>query len=144
MKILLLLVIVAAVVAFLVMRSGKGKSPTTRNKPRSPARSGSASRAKARVNPYSATSISFDDTACDAVKAIGDRLFLDADRDTPLLPLPGCDAPRCNCKYVHREDRREVGEDRRHPSGLQAELYDAGVNSNRREKNRGRRGDDLS
>ena len=142
MKILLLLVIAAAVVAFVLMRSGSGKSPARRNKTRSPARPGSASRA--RVNPYSATSIRFDDTACDAVKAIGDRLFLDADRDTPLLPLPGCDAPRCNCKYVHREDRREVGEDRRHPSGLQAELYDAGVNKNRREKNRGRRDDDLS
>ena len=142
MKILLLLVIVAAVVAFVLTRSGKGKSPATGNKTRSPTRSGSASRA--RVNPYSATSISFDDTACDAVKAIGDRLFLDADRDTPLLPLPDCDAPRCNCKYVHREDRREVGEDRRHPSGLQAELYDAGVNRNRREKKRGRRSDDLS
>jgi hypothetical protein len=142
MKILLLLVILAAVLAFMVMRRGKGKTRSTLNKARSPARAGNGPRA--RIHPYSATAISFDDTACDAVKAIGDRLFLDTDRDTPLLPLPGCDAPRCNCKYVHREDRREVGEDRRHPSGLQAELYDAGVNENRREKKRGRRGDDLS
>jgi hypothetical protein len=142
MKILLLLVIVAAAVAFMVMRSGKGKKQGSHSKSRRTTRSGSGPRVK--INPYSATAISFDDSACDAVREIGDRLFLDADRDTPLLPLPGCDAARCNCKYVHREDRREVGEDRRHPSGLQAELYDAGVNNNRREKKQGRRDDDLS
>ena len=143
MKLLLLLVIVAAVVAFLVLRPRKSQPHKTLNKPRDPSRSRSAPGAGIN-NPYSATAISFDDNACDAVKALDGRLFLDADRNTPLLPLPGCDAPRCNCKYVHREDRREVSEDRRHPSGLQAELYDAGVNKNRREKKRGRRGDDLS
>lgn len=142
MKILLLLAVVAAVIAFMIMRPGKGKTHKALNKPRSPARSASAP--GARVHPYSATAISFDNTACDAVKAMGDRMFLDADRDTPLLPLPDCDAARCNCKYVHREDRREVSEDRRHPSGLQAELYEAGVNKNKRQRKRGRRSSDLS
>jgi hypothetical protein len=141
-KILLLLVIVAAVVAFLVMRPKQSTPHKALNRPRGSARSGKTPGAS--IHPYSATTISFDDKACDAVKALGDRVFLDAERNTPLLPVQGCDAPRCDCRYVHREDRREVSEDRRHPSGLQAELYDAGVNKNRREKKHGRRRDDLS
>ncbi|MCB1856198.1 MAG: hypothetical protein H6988_04965 [Pseudomonadales bacterium] len=140
MKFLLLLVVVAAVAAFLVTRSKKSKPRATLNR----ARGSASGRRTPRAKPYSATSIACDDTACDAARALGDRQFLDTDRDTPMLPLPGCDAARCNCRYVHREDRREVGEDRRHPAGLQAELYETGVNKNRRRQKRGRRRNDLS
>jgi hypothetical protein len=44
-------------------------------------------------------------------------LFLETARflsgEAPPLPLPGCTAPRCLCRYAHYEDRR--ARDRRVP-----------------------------
>lgn len=36
--------------------------------------------------------------------------------EAPELPLPGCDAGKCTCRYVHHEDRRGA-EDRRDAVG---------------------------
>ena len=90
-------------------------------------------------NPWRATSIVHDEKACEAVKAIGGKRFLDTDRNIPKLPLPTCNVTRCKCKYVRHEDRRNVTEDRRHPNALQAELYDRSGEANRRARKRGRR-----
>ena len=95
-------------------------------------------------NPWRATSIAHDARACDAVKAIGRRRFLDTEKQLPKLPLPDCNAERCNCKYVHHEDRRDESEDRRSPNALHAELYDRSGQVNRRERKRGRRKTDWS
>jgi hypothetical protein len=95
-------------------------------------------------NPWRATSIVHDTRACEAVKAIGGRRFLDTEKQLPKLPLPECNAERCNCKYVHHEDRREESEDRRSPNALQAELYDRSGEVNRRARKRGRRKTDWS
>ncbi|MDH4039645.1 MAG: hypothetical protein OEW92_06965 [Gammaproteobacteria bacterium] len=94
--------------------------------------------------PYRATSIVFGDSACEAVKAIGNKRFLDRDRDVPGLPLAGCANSQCGCRYAHHDDRRESGEDRRHPSALKSQLYDTSGQANRREKKRGRRKSDWA
>jgi len=73
-------------------------------------------------------------TACAAVLACKGKRFLSA--EAPRLPLPECDARRCDCKYRHFADRRD-GARRADESGAP----DARVTKNRREK-RGRRADD--
>jgi hypothetical protein len=59
-----------------------------------------------------AVSVESDSMVCDAARKLGDQRFLSA--EAPPLPLPGCDRGRCECRYVHHEDRR-VGEERRMP-----------------------------
>lgn len=95
-------------------------------------------------NPYRATSIVHGVNACNMVQAIGSKRFLDVEKGTPRLPLPDCDAARCDCKYAYHDDRREDHEDRRQPSALQSQLYDKTGNSNRRTKKRGRRKTDWA
>lgn len=95
-------------------------------------------------NPWRATSIVHDQKACDAVKAIGGKRFLDVDRNIPKIPLPTCDANRCNCKYAQHEDRRDSDEDRRLPNALKAQLYDHTGEGNRRSRKRGRRKTDWA
>jgi hypothetical protein len=43
-------------------------------------------------------------TACAAAQACKDKRFLSA--EAPRLPLKGCDAARCDCRYGHFDDRR--------------------------------------
>ncbi len=62
------------------------------------------------VNPYHAVLITHESTSCKLVRQYeGQRLLAMA---APRLPVPGCDAATCRCRYVHCEDRR-TGEDRR-------------------------------
>jgi hypothetical protein len=72
-------------------------------------------RAPERPNPatYHCVEVRYQAGACDAVKQLGEKRFLSA--EAPPLPVPGCDAPKCSCRYVHHDDRRQ--EDRRHPLG---------------------------
>ena len=95
-------------------------------------------------NPWRATSIVHDENACNAVKAIGGKRFFDAERNIPKIPLPTCDATRCNCKFARHEDRRDSSEDRRMPNALHAELYDRTGKGNRRNRKRGRRKTDWA
>ena len=50
-------------------------------------------------SPYRSTSIQCGSSPCGAAKAVSGIRFLDVDRVTPTLPLEGCDASRCNCRY---------------------------------------------
>ncbi len=102
------------------------------------------SAAVAPRHPYRATSITFDSSACDAVRALGKKRFLDRDRDVPGLPLAACDKSQCSCKYAHHDDRRDASEDRRHPASLKSQLYERGEAPNKREKKRGRRKTDWA
>jgi len=43
--------------------------------------------------------------ACESVKKLRHKRFLPA--EAPSLPLPGCDAVRCHCRYAHFDDRRQ-------------------------------------
>tara|TARA_R110002049_G_scaffold108853_1_gene257378 strand:+ start:1009 stop:1452 length:444 start_codon:yes stop_codon:yes gene_type:complete len=96
-----------------------------------------------QLKPYRGTAIVFDEGACDAAKALQNKRFLVSERDTPMLPLPACDAASCNCKYKHYDDRREDDHDRRHAAALRTELYEDTGNENRRAKKRGRRKTDI-
>lgn len=124
------------------------KSPKTEETPsRKPAR---VKRSQIRTpiesaprKSYRATSVVFEDDACDAVKAIGGRRFLKSERNAPILPLPECGSPRCGCKYVHYEDRRDDDHDRRLVAALQTQLYESGGETERRKHKRGRRKTDL-
>jgi hypothetical protein len=95
-------------------------------------------------NPNRAASIVFDVNACDALKAVGSRRFLDTERNLPVVPLPGCSVAKCNCKYAHYEDRRDSDEDQRLPSALLSQLYESTGKANRRQRKRGRRKSDWA
>ena len=96
-------------------------------------------------NPYRATSIGVRGAACDTVKAISGKRFLDIDKVTPTLPMADCNLSCCNCRYARHEDRREVLEDRRLPgAGLHSQLYDRGDKPNLRKQKRGRRENDWA
>ena len=84
---------------------------------------------------WHAVSIAAPPTACDAARACKGKRFLS--REAPHLPLPECNAARCECKYRHYADRRggpRRGDDRGVPK--------ARVDTNRRGA-RGRRAADL-
>ena len=68
------------------------------------------------VNPYHAVCIGHDSGCCKMVKAYDDLRILAA--EAPKLPVPGCEAPKCRCRYIHCEDRR-CGEDRRESTATQ-------------------------
>jgi hypothetical protein len=44
--------------------------------------------------------------ACAAAIACKDKRYLSA--EAPRLPLPGCDAKVCDCRYAHYDDRRRA------------------------------------
>lgn len=67
-----------------------------------------------KANPYKAVSIVSQKGRCHAVVTIGRKRFLAA--EAPPLPLPSCDAAKCECRYRYHEDRRS-GIDRRGPAG---------------------------
>ncbi|MBL4869025.1 MAG: hypothetical protein JKY67_21890 [Pseudomonadales bacterium] len=88
-----------------------------------------------KVPPRSAekhqgNSIQCTNNACDAVKQLAEKRFLV--KDTPSLPVSGCDSENCECRYVHFDDRREKTEDRRSTFGLKTILHEeTGKNENR-------------
>ena len=142
MKVLLLIALAIAI--FLVIGRTRTKGGNTVKKP--PMKPAQLKKKKAsptvQVHPYRATSIVLGENACEAARALVEKPFLDKDQETPLLPLPNCTAAKCTCKYAHHQDRREIGDERRFSSGLQAELYATGDKENRRFKRGGRRQSD--
>jgi hypothetical protein len=91
-----------------------------------------------RQHPYHAVSISHKGCACSTVTAVGDRRFLA--NKIPKFPLPNCDAPRCSCRYVHHDDRREL-DSRRALYSIKSDVYTLTENTERRSM-RGRRQSD--
>lgn len=55
---------------------------------------------------YHAVSIQTGDHACKAARSIEGLRFLS--REAPRIPLPGCDAIDCSCRFAHYDDRRDV------------------------------------
>jgi hypothetical protein len=80
----------------------------------------SSSKQKAPALPrYRSTSIRPGDNACEAARAIVEQRFLVEDDAIPSIPLPGCDAASCACKYIKHSDRRDdEEEDRRDIVGI--------------------------
>jgi hypothetical protein len=99
----------------------------------------SSARRARQPSRYQAVSIVRPSCACSAVVEFEGARFLTD--DAPLLPVPGCDAARCSCRYARHGDRRTRG-DRRVYAGLQTELYTANGSSERR-RARGRRREDY-
>lgn len=89
-------------------------------------------------NKYHCVSITCRNNPCEAVKRLEGRRFLSA--EAPLLPLHGCAADSCQCRYVHYNDRRE--EDRRHPYGCHRSTPPTSIGRERRKKT-GRRSTDV-
>lgn len=72
----------------------------------------SARRLSHKDSRYHAVAIRFPANACAAAKAMAGVRHLAG--EAPPLPLPGCTAARCECRFVHYDDRRS-GKDRRSP-----------------------------
>lgn len=88
-------------------------------------------------NPWHSVSIrSVRFAACPLARACAGRRFLSS--DAPPLPLPGCNAARCECHYLHHEDRRE-GPRRVADQGITAPYHRG---RERRRRSGGRRSDD--
>jgi hypothetical protein len=71
-----------------------------------------------------------------AALQFGNMRFLSA--KAPKLPLPGCDSPKCECRYAHHSDRRS-GVDRRAKFDWNREKE---IGSDNRRSSRGRRSTD--
>ncbi len=81
--------------------------------------------------PWHAVVIAASAGACAAAQACKGKRFLSS--EAPMLPLAGCDARRCDCKYRHYDDRR--GGPRR-----QEEKASAPVTARSQVNRRGKRG----
>jgi hypothetical protein len=57
------------------------------------------------VSPYRGVAIKPGNDGCASARRLEEQRFLA--QEAPRLPLPGCDASLCNCRYSHFEDRRE-------------------------------------
>jgi hypothetical protein len=57
-------------------------------------------------NPHHAVSVNSMLGGCAASWALRGKRFLSS--DAPSLPLEGCTASTCSCRYVHHEDRRSA------------------------------------
>lgn len=67
------------------------------------------------LHPYRCVAIARAAKSCTAASDLEGRRFLPA--EAPLLPLPGCDAAACQCRYARFDDRRD--DDRRRPHALE-------------------------
>jgi hypothetical protein len=66
--------------------------------------------ARPATEPFHAVSIKPGQKCCEAARQFGQHRFLSS--KAPRLPLPGCSAVECTCRYTHFSDRR-AGFDRR-------------------------------
>lgn len=86
---------------------------------------------------YQSIEISPGLMACDAVAELRGQRFLAT--EAPSLPLPECDASKCDCRYEYHGDRRS-GEDRRDEFGRFAGFDGKSVDEEQRSKAERRRG----
>ena len=87
--------------------------------------------------PFRAVSIKFPrENCCQAARALEGKRFLR--NEAPLLPLSECDVAKCQCAYVHHNDRRKGERERRDNFGLQTQLFQETTGQERRQR-RGRR-----
>ena len=91
-----------------------------------------------QINDYKGNVVVPGKAACEAVKRINETRFLEA--ETPPLPLVGCDAASCTCRYEHFEYRRDPSHDRRNKHSLMSSLHEHSGEIEKREQNDQRRG----
>lgn len=90
------------------------------------------------VNPFHAVTIVPGPRCCRAVKGYTDRRYLSV--EAPTLPVTGCDAHQCTCRYVHHDDRRV--EDSRRAADLGIISMEGTWRGVDRRRTRGRRSTD--
>ena len=104
MRTVLLLLVVGLLIAWYFYRQGLDKPEERKDRRVSPGlKNGSK---------YHAVSIKPGAYACSAANDLAGQRFLAS--EAPSLPLPGCDAAKCDCHFTHHSDRR-AGKDRRSP-----------------------------
>lgn len=104
--VIVIVIVVALVVAYAIMRKRKsGDNVRPDENQNTESQSGSS---------FHAVSLKYAANACQAAVDMDGRRFLSG--AAPRIPLPGCDAHECRCKFLHHEDRR-ANEDRRNPYG---------------------------
>jgi hypothetical protein len=69
-------------------------------------------------NPWHAVSILVSESACPAARKAATTRFLSD--EAPVLPLAGCTARSCTCRYRHHQDRRQRPRRRADISGAMA------------------------
>lgn len=143
MEVALVALLMGALAILVVVRFDRKKAFAGNASTLSTRKASRKSTVKAR-SPYRATSILSGASACDAVQAIRNVMFLDVDRNIPKLPMSNRKCANCTCRYVHHDDRRQSTEDRRHPNALQSEFYLGAGNTNRRMRAGGRRKSDWA
>ena len=112
-------------IAWLIIRIRRGKADV------SPSQAKKLAREKVA---FHAVSISVEQNACDAAKAMTGKRFLS--NAAPPLPLPECDVLECRCIFTHHVDRRER-RDRRSP--FAAAGYSASTTGTHEKDRRARR-----
>lgn len=133
--------VIAVVVAVIVIMKLRGSSrPAARPASTSKTAKVARSTAPQSSNRFRAVSLQCDTGACDAALALGNKRFLPADLGP--LPLADCNSPKCNCTYVHHDDRRSAEGDKRAPSALSTDLYHTSGKPERRTR-KGRRESDF-
>ena len=131
---------------FLRKKPARRTGKTTTRKPIKTAAKKQAGRVGTTPAPeksaFRCTSIKAAGDACDEAKKREGKRYLHS--EVPSLPLAACDVAKCDCRYVHHDDRRDSDEDRRAIAGLNAELYAERGKTERRAdvKGRGRRTSD--
>lgn len=130
MKVFLLVVLLALLLIWLVLRRRNGRPEPVSNRLALPSTGPDAK--------HHAVSIRFEQWACRAAKEYAGRRLLAG--EAPKLPLPDCDAAECRCHFVHYKDRRS-GRDRRSPFGSDAAAAASGRFEQERREGRDRRKD---
>jgi hypothetical protein len=95
--------------------------------------------AKSIRSPYKSVSIVCTSDACEAAKALAEKRLISS--VAPLVPLSGCTASTCACKYAHYDDRRRDRGDRRAPAASTTDPFKHSTGNNRRSEHRRRRSD---
>jgi hypothetical protein len=95
--------------------------------------SGAKQRDNAPINRYHAVAIAKNPAACLVSAQLIGKRFLS--NDAPTLPMLGCDARPCRCRYQHYADRRR-GDDRRFPFGVRKSSEPHVANIERRRNDR--------
>jgi len=130
---LLLLSAVLLLLIWLLVRTRRNTSEPTRGRTRQrTAPSGNSA--------FHAVSLRYNPNSCQAARDLDGQRFLAT--AAPRIPLPGCDAAECNCRFTHHKDRRH-GQERRNPFGSPG--VDGATGRFKKERRQGgdrRKGDD--
>lgn len=116
---MLYLVAALLLVTAIVMLQLSGKKSETRQS------RDAASSAKA-TSQYASVRLCCDRHACASAQELKDKVFLAS--EALALPLAGCDAPHCQCKYAKASDRRATGGRRAVDLGIQPLIFDGTEN----------------